>query len=312
MPGRFINCSACRGCHTGRGGKFCAFVSPGGSVIKSPDSKMASADIPDSDDPRYESYLADRIAEEEDRLTMLKDKCRLTAMEQQLASLRLQTTELSVKSDLHMDPEPDTGVASQLLSAVTRGAAGGSVSYPRSPRTPTTRSPFTPQCPKEEKEFLSKLQALSYMPEPKPVEKITYRDFICAMTKVLKTLTDLEIDPSRYAAHMSCIASKAALNLYATDALIKYEAAVTEKVITGHYIDWVAAAPECVALHLGADATYAVRQGGSSRWSCQTSTSFGQGRDFSDWPKEICWLYNNTSCTKFGQITRGPFLMTTW
>ena len=302
MQRRFINCSACRGCHTGRGGRYCQFVSPGGTRLldpgQGPGLNMAAADVPDRGSPEYEEYLADRIAEEESRLRTLKDKCRVTAMEEQLASLRLQTTEMSSKNllDRPVGLASDTGVAAQLLSAVNRGAAGGSKA-----RSPLSDSPVrgfavSPHRPREDKESLSKLQALSHLPEPKAIEKITYRDFICAMTKVLRSLTELDIDPSRYAAHMSFITTKAALNLYATDALIRYDAAVTSKVISGELSDWVAADPECVALHLGADATYAVRQGGTPRWGRQTSGNFGQSRDFSDWPKDICWLFNNTSC----------------
>ena len=103
------------------------------------------------------------------------------------------------------------------------------------------------------------------------------------------------MDKHNYIAHISFIVSKAALNLYATDALIKYEEAVTERVLSCRYKDWSIADPECVALHLGADATYAVRQSGS-RWVWQSSASFGPQRDFADWPKDVCWLYNNTSC----------------
>ena len=62
-------------------------------------------------------------------------------------------------------------------------------------------------------------------------------------------------------------------------------------VISGIYQDWVPADPECVALHLGADATYTVRQGGS-KWSRPSSGNLGANRDFSELPKEICWLFN--------------------
>ena len=254
------------------------------------------ADVPDHDSPLYAAYLAEKIEEEESRLKQLQEKCRVTSMEEQLASLRLQTSALDKKTlsarGHDGDSDSDTGVASQLLSAVNRGTDGSSHAHRPASARP---SPFSPQRPKEEKEVLSKLQALAHLPD-KAIEKITYRDFICAMTKVLKTLTELCIDPCQYAAHMCFITSKAALNLYATDALIKYEAGVTERVISGQYLDWVAADPECVALHLGADATYAVRQGGS-RWGRQAQPAgFSQGRDFSDWPKEVCWLFNNTSC----------------
>ena len=79
---------------------------------------------------------------------------------------------------------------------------------------------------------------------------------------MLKVLTELGRDHSNYAAHMSFITSKAALNLYATNPLIKYGAGVTEWVISGQYGDLMAADPKYVAFHLGADATYAVGQGG--------------------------------------------------
>ena len=141
----------------------------------------------------------------------------------------------------------------------------------------------------------TKLRAITHLPEIKPVDKITYRDFICSMSKVAQLICNMGIDPTNYISHMIFISTKAALNLYATDAMIKYEAAVTERVISGQYKDWVAADPECVALHLGADATYAVRQGGT-RWSRQGSAFSGTSRDFGDWPKEVCWLYNHTSC----------------
>ena len=110
------------------------------------------------------------------------------------------------------------------------------------------------------------------------------------MSKVAMLICEIGIDPVNYLAHMNFIATKAALNLYAIDAMIKYESSVTDRVIGGQYLDWVSADPECVALHLGADATYAVRQGGG-RWARQSSGFPGANRDFSDWPKEICWLF---------------------
>ena len=182
-------------------------------------------------------------------------------------------------------------MAGRLLTATRRPSAAS----PSPPGRISGLDPTLHARSKEERETLSKLSALSNLSEAKAIEKVTYREFICAMTKVLRLVVSSGIDSSHYAAHLNFIATKAALNLYATDALIKYEAAVTDRLISGQYEDWVAADPECVALHLGADATYAVRQGGS-RWARQSSGSFGANRDFSDWPKEVCWLFNNTSC----------------
>ena len=64
------------------------------------------------------------------------------------------------------------------------------------------------------------------------------------MTKVLQFINEVGTGVKGYSIHMSFIASKAAMNLYATDALIKYEIAVTDKVISGNLSDWAAVDPE--------------------------------------------------------------------
>ena len=220
-------------------------------------------DVPDRESPEYESYLAQKIEEEETRLKYLKDKCRVTSMEEELARLRIQSAkyETPARHISHESPaRQETGIAADVLAASLGAGSGNSAA--RSPGAPL-QEPLTPVRSRDEKDVLSKLKALSKLPEQKPAEKITYREFIAAMTKVLKVMSELGIDTQNYIAHMSFIASKAALNLYATDAIIKYEEAVTERVLSGQYKDWSTADPECVALHLGADATYAVRQGGS-------------------------------------------------
>ena len=310
MSRRFINCTACKGCHTGRGGQFCKFSSP---QQKSPSVKvtgtMAMADVPDRNSPDYADYLADQIEEEESRLKLLKEKCRVTTMEEQLANLRLESAKLQTASTMRSAAgvgstasDDETGIAAGLLAASKGLSPGGSLGRSRSSSRPprgahtahTVKSTFM-QRPKEDKEMLCKLKPMSHLAEPKAPEKVTYRELICAMTSVLKLIAECGMDTTNYISHVNFIAHKASLNLYAMDALVKYEAAVTERVISGIYEDWVTADPECVALHLGADATYAVRQGGS-RWARQSSGNFATNRDFADWPKEICWLYNNTSC----------------
>ena len=60
---------------------------------------MASFDpeAPDRDSPDYQSYLVEKIDEEEQHLKSLQDKCKLTAMEEQLMQLRLQSVEFEGK-----------------------------------------------------------------------------------------------------------------------------------------------------------------------------------------------------------------------
>ena len=100
MQRRFINCSACGGCHTGRGGRYCQFspTKPPGQIAGKSESKMAEA-IPERDTPEYEAYLSKQIEDEEARLKALHEKGRIKAMEEQLARLRLQADELEGQQD---------------------------------------------------------------------------------------------------------------------------------------------------------------------------------------------------------------------
>ena len=311
MSRRFINCTACKGCHTGRGGRYCPFIPKTSNAVPAGDnSKMAAAEVdpsvPDRDSAEYEPYLAQKILDEEDKLKRLQDRSRISEMEAQLARLRLQSAELENPHDSPGSPRLDspgsprletrqeTGVASALLAASLPADPANTLDG-RRPVGALSSSRQLKQRTKEEKETLSKLRALNHLQEVKSIEKITYREFVSAMSKVAQLICEMGIDPLNYVAHMGFIFGKASLNLYATDAMIKYEAAVTERVISGQYFDWAPADPECVALHLGADATYAVRQGGG-RWSRPTSGFSATSRDFSDWPKDVCWLFNNTSC----------------
>ena len=81
-----------------------------------------------------------------------------------------------------------------------------------------------------------------------------------------------------------------------TDYLIWYEAAVTKKVVDGLLNNWVTADPESGAIRLGVNATYAVRGVTRPGWNRQSSGGSNGSRDFSDWPRDVCWLYNNTHC----------------
>ena len=68
MSKRLINCSACKGCHTGRGGEYCLFFAKQQDMTASD----TMSDIPDKGSPEYESYLAAKIAKEEERLRKLQ------------------------------------------------------------------------------------------------------------------------------------------------------------------------------------------------------------------------------------------------
>ena len=50
MSKRFINCTACKGCHTGRGGRYCPFISPTPARQTTGKAIMADPDAPEQDD----------------------------------------------------------------------------------------------------------------------------------------------------------------------------------------------------------------------------------------------------------------------
>ena len=100
MSKRFINCSACKGCHTGRGGKYGAFK-PRTPTSQTVGTMLSDEDVPERDSPEYESYLVRKITEEEHRLKSLQDQRRVAEMEEQLASfMRCSKEEKDVLSKL--------------------------------------------------------------------------------------------------------------------------------------------------------------------------------------------------------------------
>ena len=282
MP-RLINCRGCGSRHIGAGGSRCQFLKS--QLIAQTGSTMASAEmIPDRDSPNYQSYLESKIQEQEELLKQAEETAKVASLEKQLSELRIKTERLHQVSD------------DRSIATVNPSGFAGCILVVTAQQDKQQTASLDPQQSRAEKEIVSKLRPSFYMSESKPPEKTTYRDFIHGMTKVLQFILEVAGSATGYAAHMSFIASKAAGNYFVTDALIKYELAVTDKVISGTLQDWVAADPESVAIHLGADATYAVRGGNKPAWGRSTSGVSGNTRDFSDWPRDICWLYNNTAC----------------
>ena len=67
------------------------------------------------------------------------------------------------------DAANKSSVASQLLAAVNRGLVRGVLGHKAASPSPV----FNSQRPREEKEVLSKLQAMAHLPQPKAIEKVT-------------------------------------------------------------------------------------------------------------------------------------------
>ena len=106
-------------------------------------------------------------------------------MEEELSRLRIQSAKYEAparyEGSLESPSRRATGVAAEVLSASLGAAAGSSLS--RNPFASVSET-VTPIRSRDEKDALSKLNALSHLSEPKPAEKVTYRDFIASMSSV--------------------------------------------------------------------------------------------------------------------------------
>ena len=289
MP-RLINCKGCGGYHHEPGGSRCVYkrsFEAVPSVIKS-EMLEPDPDSPTRDSPEYQSYLESKIAEQELRLEKMEDERRVVELERKLAGLQIRKKKMEEAGHYTLETPSTAGFAGRILSG--QDGSGGADIDPGSKFS----TPMEQHRSKAEQEIISKLRPNTYLSEPKIPEKTTYRDFIHGMSKVMQFVIDVGGNPKGYAAHMAFISSKAATNYYVTDSLIRYELAVTDKVISGVLPNWLAADPESVAMYMGADATYAVR--GRSGWTRHASGNSGGSRDFLEWPREVCWLYNHTNC----------------
>ena len=128
----------------------------------------------------------------------------------------------------------------------------------------------------------------------KSIDKYTFREYMLGCLYVAETLAE-EGRPIRgYLAHLRFIAWKASgPGAYHTQALIKYDQHVSSKVIKGLIPDWAVGEEEAMCLYMGVDGTYAFKQ-----LTVPTSRSAkGAVRgDFSDFPQDVCWLYNFRVC----------------
>ena len=253
----------------------------------------AAVEIPDRDTPDYIAFLEDKLSVQQHKLKQLKEENKLISMESELryVNLGINREELQqqkygqrsgfVRNSLYSSDTGDRDYGRGAADMLLRAAPNVGAKILR----------------KEEEAALSKIRPLSYLVTPKGPDKCSYREFMSGMTHVLTYIINLGHEAKGYAAHMKFIASKAATNVYITEYLIRYEMAVTDKVFGELLPDWVSADPECIAIHLGAEATYAIQ--GKTRWGPNRgSSAFGNSpsADLSSWPKDICWLYNTRQC----------------
>ena len=132
----------------------------------------------------------------------------------------------------------------------------------------------------------------------KSLDKFTFREFMLGAVCVAEALVEDGRPVAGYLSHLRFIAWKSALSgAFQTLSLIKYDQHVSAKVIKGEIPDWILGEEEAVCLHLGVDGTLAFKQLTGGFHTSGTRSGKGAVRgDFSDFPQDVCWLYNFRSC----------------
>jgi hypothetical protein len=120
----------------------------------------------------------------------------------------------------------------------------------------------------------------------KDPETVSFRDFVWAALEYAQTLKP-EVPPL-YLQHLSFLASKARCNVYTTEAILKYDKAIQERVDRGEG-SFGPSDAHLATLHLGIDGTHKAAKEKSSQ-------DRQKGRRMGD--SQACLNFNMGKCTR--------------
>ena len=184
------------------------------------------------------------------------------------------------------------GLAGSSIPIGSYGLGGG---QPPFPKPDQSESPtFSPDEYGRFKKSSSKFRPEFHLDLQKSLDKYTFCEYLLGCIYVAETLVAEGRPVKGYLSHLRFIAWKSSMTgAYQTQVLIKYDQHVSTKVIRGTIPDWVVGEEEAMCLYLGVDGTYAFKQLTGS--VTRSSKGAVQG-DFSDFPQDVCWLFNFRSC----------------
>ena len=262
-----------------------------------------------ADNAPCQAYLEARIAQLEFYHNQLDEDDHIKDLE-----LRVKELEISAHRRSSSSPSGKPAAREPAVGSLGRGPLGvldngshaaslgkhrpadrcGSVGQPEFPAADQRESsPFTSDEHGRFKRSNSKFRPDFHMDLPKSLKKYTFREFVLGCMYEAEALVVDGRPIAGYLSHVRFISWKAAMSgAFLTQSLIKYDHHVSSKVIRGELPDWVLGEEEAVCLHLGVDGTVAYKQLAGGNKSSR-STSHG---DFSDFPSDVCWLFNFRSC----------------
>ena len=136
--------------------------------------------------------------------------------------------------------------------------------------------------------------------------KLTYRELVCGMSKVLEYLVSINGEASSYLEHMIFLTKQASTHSFNDTAYVAYDRSVVDKVIKGGSVKFIAGDTLSVSSHFHAGnlvpASNTRRQAGRGRGSRgKRSGWFDTDRDTSlipeGFPTDICYNYNYRQCS---------------
>lgn len=147
--------------------------------------------------------------------------------------------------------------------------------------------------PTDSKEYISMLHPENHLPIVKSYETMTYRDLVLGMAGIHSHLVHAGRPTAGFDAHCLFIKRKAASFLYTNLANILYNRFVTNKVISGEYVDFPSSCGDAM-LEFYCD-SYRVEHGVNNSHNSGKSPA----KPWSGYPYPFCFFWNERStCCK--------------
>lgn len=306
-----ISCSGCGGQHSRPGGTYCKYLRAGKfkeseklnmaagggvrgtnpisinwSTIVPPDELSS---IPGRDDSSYLGFCEKIISELNAKVEESKENSKV---------LTAEATIIDLMSQLHIT---DSGAGHSPSPGDSR-RSGADLSRHFSMDAMSTHRPSVLRQVVEVddcKEYKSKLRPESHLIPAKTYEQMNYRDLVLGMAGVRSHLVHNNRPVIGYDSHCLFIKRKSATFLYSNIASILYDRFVSDRVLSGEYIDFPSSCSDA-ALEFYCDSYR--RDGMASHGGGGGQPGHGQrsgGKPWSGYPYPYCYFWNEMpQCAK--------------
>lgn len=246
-------------------------------------------DLPDRDDPVYLGLCEKTISELKEKLEEKKELEKVQAAEDEIsglmAQLSMNSRPVNSSGDYSSGFRPSVYQSGMPKSPNTSHAAVGDVNPhwsnhdlagPLFSRAVVERG--------DSKEYLGKMRPESHLVPPKPYESMNFRELLLGMSGVHQHLVQNGRPTHGYEMHTLFILRKSVSYLYTNAASVLYEKYVTDKVLSGEFLDYPSSCIDA-ALEFFCD-TYRKQE------SSSPANASNQKKPWSGYPYPYCYFFN--------------------